>query len=115
MSAATTQLRVNRVADRISLEKTPHFSALQNVLLRPVGTNITNAHLQEVEEFVKKVNGNGGQFELHVYDDAGHAFLTSDEHRESKLPRQAQTLCDFCMHRPLMAHCMYMMMRGMHS
>lgn len=39
---------------------------------------------QEVEEFVKKVNSNGGHFKLHVYDDAGHAFLTSDDHRESK-------------------------------
>lgn len=40
---------------------------------------------QEVEQFVKKVNDSGGQFEIHVYDDAGHAFLTSDDHRESKL------------------------------
>jgi len=38
--------------------------------------------IKEVEQFVKKVNDSGGQFEIHVYDDAGHAFLTSDDHRE---------------------------------
>ena len=70
----------------------PLYDARNGVFLLPVSTNVCNAHLQEVEEFVKKVNGNGGQFELHVYDDAGHAFLTSDEHRESKFSRQAQTL-----------------------
>ena len=40
---------------------------------------------QDAEEFKKKVNDSGGDFELFVYDDAGHAFLTAESHRDSKL------------------------------
>lgn len=39
---------------------------------------------QDAEEFTKKVNDTGGNFELFVYDDAGHAFLTAESHRDSK-------------------------------
>lgn len=39
---------------------------------------------QDAEEFTKKVNDSGGNFELFVYDDAGHAFLTAESHRDSK-------------------------------
>ncbi len=39
---------------------------------------------QDAEAFVKKCNDSGGDFELFVYDDAGHAFLTAEDHRESK-------------------------------
>ncbi len=39
---------------------------------------------QDAQEFAKKVNNSGGNFELFVYDDAGHAFLTAESHRESK-------------------------------
>lgn len=48
---------------------------------------------QEVEEFVGKVNGAGGQFELFIYDDAGHAFLTSDDHRKSAYSLISFPLC----------------------
>ena len=40
--------------------------------------------MQDAQEFSKKVNDNGGNFELFVYDDAGHAFLTAEIHRDSK-------------------------------
>jgi acetyl esterase/lipase len=39
---------------------------------------------QDAEAFAKKCNDSGGNFELFVYDDAGHAFLTAEDHRESK-------------------------------
>lgn len=40
--------------------------------------------VQDAEEFAKKCNDSGGKFELFVYDDAGHAFLTAESHRESE-------------------------------
>lgn len=38
--------------------------------------------VKDAEAFAKKCNDSGGNFELFVYDDAGHAFLTAEDHRE---------------------------------
>ena len=39
---------------------------------------------QDAEDFRTKVNNSGGNFELYIYEDAGHAFLTAESHRDSK-------------------------------
>ena len=40
---------------------------------------------QDAEEFHTKVNDSSGDFELYIYEDAGHAFLTAESHRDSKI------------------------------
>ena len=39
--------------------------------------------LQKVKPFVEKVNSSGGNFEVHFYEDAGHAFLNPKEQASS--------------------------------
>lgn len=48
---------------------------------------------QDAEQFSKRVNDSGGNFELFVYEDAGHAFLTAESHRDSKLDLLRAWIC----------------------
>lgn len=56
--------------------------------------------VEKVKAFVEKVNSSGGNFELHFYEDAGHAFLNpKDQQAKTGQPHPSQKTIDLAWKR----------------